>query len=101
MAESNTNDTGMSTPRGDAWAPWRTRITASRRRRDQLVHEWQQNVDLRKGWFRHTREAFDHLDVRTSRHVSTNQDWPLTKAKLAQLYSQTPEVRLSPRDERF
>jgi hypothetical protein len=101
MADSNEYGKDIAAAHGDAWAPWRTRINASRRRRDERVQEWQQNVDLRKGSFRHTRETIDRLDARTSRSVSTNQDWPLTKAKLAQLYSQTPEVRLSPRDERF
>jgi hypothetical protein len=71
------------------WAAWKTRLTAARRRRDDLVPEWQKNVTARRGKPSETSNA--------SAPVSVNQDWPLTKAKIAQLYSQTPEVRLSPR----
>ena len=78
-------------PQDDAqpWSAWRTRLVAARRRRDDLVPEWQKNVDARRGKSAET--------ATTTGAVSVNQDWPLTKAKIAQLYSQTPEVRLSPR----
>lgn len=89
-------------PERDVWAPWRGRITASRRRRDDLVAEWQQNVDARKGTLGRTGDHYDRIDVRSDGgRVSINVDAPLTKAKIAQLYSQTPEVRLRPRDEAF
>ncbi len=84
MAETNPTE---------PWGAWRTRIAASRKRRDDLVSLWQQNVDARRGKDSET----DGSAVR----VSVNQDWPLTKAKIAQLYSQTPEVRLTPKDDRF
>ena len=92
----------MDEPQGnETWAPWLARIAASRKRRDDRVSEWQQNVDLRKGAFGRTTDRYDRIAVRASGGVSVNQDWPLTKAKIAQLYSQTPEVRLSPKDDRF
>jgi hypothetical protein len=75
----------------ETWSPWRSRISAARKRRDDLVSEWQENVDLRRG--RGPKGG--------SKSTSINQDWPLTKAKIAQLYSQTPEVRLTPRDPAF
>lgn len=81
-----TDEQDSTTP----WEAWQGRITASRRRRDDLIGDWQINVDKRKG---------EHAGSSTS--VAINQDWPLTKAKIAQLYSQTPEIRLTPRDERF
>jgi hypothetical protein len=77
----------------DAWGPWRARIAASQRRRKDLVSLWQQNVDARRG--RMAETAGRDTDT------SVNQDWPLTKAKIAQLYSQTPEVRLTPRHDAF
>jgi len=83
------------------WAAWQHRIAAAKKRRDDRVSEWQENVDLRKGSISKTRDAADRIAIRESRGISVNQDWPLTKAKIAQLYSQTPEVRLTPRDERF
>lgn len=101
MAESNESDKDIPTSTGDVWAPWRARVSASRKRREERVSEWQENVDLRKGAIGRTRDAYDRISVKSDSRISTNQDWPLTKAKIAQLYSQTPEVRLSPRNERF
>ena len=75
------------------WQEWRSRIEASRRRRDLLVPEWQSNVTARRG---------HRVETDTSgTSITINQDWPLTKAKIAQLFSQTPEVRLSPRQPDF
>jgi hypothetical protein len=78
-------------PQTDAWAGWRNRIAAARKRIEDVVQLWQDNVDARRG-------KLEETDSSTTR-VSVNQDWPLTKAKVAQLYSQTPEIRLSPRDQ--
>lgn len=72
----------------DLWASWRRRIAASRKRREDRIGAWQENVQKR------TKSSDTGT---TGTEVSVNQDWPLTKAKIAQLYSQTPEVRLSPK----
>ena len=85
----------------EAWKPWLSRIAASRKRREDRVAEWQENVDARKGALGRTSDRYDRITVRSSSGVSVNQDWPLTKAKIAQLYSQTPEVRLSPKSDQF
>lgn len=77
----------------ETWGAWRRRISAARKRRDDLVSLWQENVDARRG-----RGAETDTDAA---QTAVNQDWPLTKAKIAQLYSQTPEVRLTPRDPAF
>ena len=83
-----------TTTRGsDQWGAWRTRIEAARRRRDDLIGAWQANVDRRRGSLAETTSTTDQ--------VSINQDWALTKAKIAQLYSQTPEVRLEPKEDQF
>ena len=81
----------------DAWKEWRARITSARRRRDDLVPAWQDNVDRRRNATNETA-----IGTRTAnKPIRVNQDWPLTKAKIAQLYSQTPEVRLTPRADRY
>lgn len=97
------DETQTPTPEtaSDIWAPWRARVAASRRRRDDRVQEWQQNVELRKGSIGRTADAYNRIAVRSEGRISINQDWPLTKAKIAQLYSQTPEVRLTPRHDQF
>lgn len=84
----------------DPWAGWRGRMAASRKRRDERVATWQDNVNARKGGRGLAGDAATTRLSSTAR-VSVNQDWPLTKAKIAQLYSQTPEVRLSPRYPQF
>ncbi len=95
MDESQTPDPA------EMWTPWATRIAASRKRREERIGEWQANVERRAP--RSMGGASDTYKSITVRWdgVSVNQDWPLTKAKIAQLYSQTPEVRLTPLDDRF
>lgn len=84
----------------DPWGGWRGRMTAARKRRDDRIAMWQDNVNARKGSLGHMGDgSTPRLTV--AGRVSVNQDWPLTKAKIAQLYSQTPEVRLSPRYPEF
>lgn len=84
----------------EAWQPWLNRISASRSRRDDRIADWQENVDARKGE-RTRRSDGGSGRLTATPSVSVNQDWPLTKAKIAQLYSQTPEVRLTPRYPQF
>jgi hypothetical protein len=74
------------------WTPWQNRLAAARRRREDLVSLWQGNVDARRG---------KPTETSTGTDTAVNQDWPLTKAKIAQLYSQTPQVRLTPKDPAF
>ena len=96
MAESNLDDSAL--PTTGPWKPWRSRIEAARTRRDERVGGWQGNVARRRGHEGRTADAYDRIHVsRDADEVSINQDWPLTKAKIAQLYSQTPQVRLTPR----
>lgn len=60
--------------------------------RDDRASIWQQNVEKLKA---------GKGNESTENGVSVNKDWPLTKAKKAQLYSQTPEIRLTPREDIF
>jgi hypothetical protein len=85
----------------DPWATWRGRIQAATSRRDDRVGEWQNNVTARKGGLRGADATVDRVSTDTSARVSVPRDWSLTKAKIAQLYSQTPEVRLTPRYPEF
>lgn len=76
------------------WAPWRGRIDTSRKRRDDKIGDWQENVQKRKGDSR-AGSTISTLGATSTSNVSVNKDWPLTKAKIALLYSQTPEVRFT------
>jgi hypothetical protein len=87
LAEAN--DTELATDK--AWEPWLNRIAAARKRRDDLVGDWQENVDRRR-----VRTGLD-----SASRTTVPKDWSFTKAKIAQLYSQTPEVRLTPRFPEF
>jgi hypothetical protein len=89
MAEPTTIDApaAPADPEAPDWGPWHTRIAASLRRIDDRVDVWQQNVAKRAG------AITSGTTQTTTASQPVNQDWPLTKAKIAQLYSQTPEVR--------
>lgn len=65
---------------------WRVRIDKCKAVRTQLLPEWARNVDYRRG------KQFDS-DSDEDR-IAVNKDWPQTKAKVAALYSQTPQVSL-------
>ena len=77
----------------DPWAAWRGRLQASRDARNSRVTDWQTNVRKRTGDERNREDTTSLLSTQTAR-ASVNKDWPLTKAKIALLYSQTPELRL-------
>ena len=72
------------TPSTDAWTG---RIAKCKALRTQLIPDWQENVDFRRG-----KPFTDESDLD---RVAINLDWPKTKAKHANLFSQVPEVRLS------
>ena len=82
-------DEVIDSPTTDQWQAWRNRIGAARRRRDDVVGLWQENVRRRRGADTEVSEP------NAVARVPVNKDWPLTKAKLALLYSATPQVRLS------
>lgn len=65
---------------------WRSRIQRTRAYKTMVAPDWMENIDYRRG----KQAASDSDKVR---HPVTT-DWSATKAKQAQLYSQTPEVRL-------
>src|SRR5262249_30441975 len=67
---------------------WRSRIDACKTYRRQLLPDWQLNIDYRRG------KPFTS-DSDQDR-VAVNIDWPSTKAKQAQLFSQVPQVHITP-----
>jgi hypothetical protein len=71
----------------EAWKNWLGRLAAGRRRRDDAMGLWQENVRRRASRSGET----DSTVVK----VNVNKDWPLTKAKMALLYSTTPQIRLT------
>jgi hypothetical protein len=72
---------------------WKSRIARCKQYRDhQLVPDWAENVDYRRG------KPFS-ADSDENR-VNVNLDWTLTKNKHAQLFSQVPEIYLTPRAKR-
>lgn len=83
MAETTEEQYPLAT--SDEWKRWRGAIAASRRRRDDKSGLWQENVRRRAG----TSAATDDEVAK----VSVNKDWPLTKSKMAMLYSTTPQIR--------
>jgi hypothetical protein len=68
---------------------WKARIAESKKVTEKFLKTWQENVDYRVGKPFATASDEDR--------VAVNPDWPNTKAKQAQLFSQVPELRLSPK----
>lgn len=68
---------------------WKARIEASKRRTEEFVRDWRDNVEYRRGKPFDTASDIDRIAV--------NPDWPNTKAKQAQLFSQMPGVILTPK----
>src|SRR5688572_8610782 len=99
MAEATTEETPVQAEVD--WAPWQGRISAARKRRDDLVADWQNNVDRRR--VRSSVRSGETVSSigRDATRVTVPKDWSFTKAKIANLYSQTPEVRLTPRNDAF
>lgn len=71
----------------------RNDIALSKKERDLLVPNWQASVQERRG--KSTDESSDESRSRVP------VDHTITKAKAAQLFSQMPQVRLSPRHESY
>lgn len=76
-----------------AESAWRARITKCKRVRKELVQAWATNVDYRRG-----KPFTQDSDVD---RINVNLDWSLTNGKHAQLYSQTPQVFLTPKQPQF
>jgi hypothetical protein len=71
----------------------RNEIALTKKERDLLVPNWQASVQERRG-----KATDDSPDESRSR---VPIDHTITKAKAAQLFSQMPQVRLSPRHESY
>jgi hypothetical protein len=85
VATDKLTDTQVST--------WRARIDRCKRKRKDLIQEWSINVDYRRG------KQFDSAS--DTDRVAVTTDWTQTKAKQAQLFSQVPQVMLTPKHPVF
>lgn len=74
-------------------AKWRGRIEACRTEKRKLIPDWATNVDYRRG------KPFQG-DSDQDR-IAVSVDWTQTKAKQAQLFSQVPQVMLTPKHPSF
>jgi hypothetical protein len=77
----------------DIHTQFRSRIEAAKSKRSELIAGWQENVSYRLG------QPFESTSDRD--RVAVTLDWSQTKAKQAQLFSQVPEVRLTPKHPAF
>src|SRR5262245_49386092 len=72
---------------------WRARIQDSIEFIRKLTPQWRTNVDYRRMKQFATDDDCDRIQIPF--------DWAATKAKQAQLFSVVPEVRLTPKAERY
>lgn len=78
------NGEGADTDNPGSASRWKARIQRCKKWKKDVSSDWDTNIDYRRG------KPFSE-DSDTDR-IAVNKDWPLTKAKIAQLYSQNPEV---------
>lgn len=71
----------------------KTDVKLSKAKRDDLMPNWQLNVNERRG-----KDFDSDADENRSR---VPMDWTLTKTKAAQLFSQMPQVRMIPKHQSF
>lgn len=74
-------------------AKWRARLSDSILFRKTLIPDWQDSVDYRQAKPFGTDSAEDRVQVPI--------DWALVKSKQAQLFSQVPQVRLTPKSDKY
>lgn len=72
---------------------WKSRIGKCKTVKKKLVPEWGISIDYRRG------KPFAHGSDED--RIAVSADWSATKAKQAQLYSLTPEVRLTAKDPTY
>jgi hypothetical protein len=72
---------------------WRSNMSRCRRVRRDLVVEWSENIDRRRGKLFDTDSDEDRIAVPL--------DWSATKAKQAMLFSQVPEARLKAKHKAY
>ena len=93
LATAETPDE-VGTPNPLGAKAWRARVAQCKRIRDhELLPGWSDNVSYRRG------KPF--RAVADSDRVNVNLDWPLTKSKHAQLFSQMPQAYLTEKKEQF
>lgn len=77
----------------------KTRVETSKRNRKSFYGEWKGNVELRIG---HPITRYSEgLEIGDDVRSEINPDWSLTKAKVANLYSQVPVVQLTHENKQY
>lgn len=74
-------------------AKWKARISACRRKRDELKRVWEKNVAYRRN---KPFEGESNED-----RVAVPIDHAYTKKKVSSLFSQVPQVRLTPKNKKY
>lgn len=80
-------------PTTDRLGQWRNRIERTKRERRDLIRTWTDNVWFRRGKPFPTDSDQDRIYV--------NIDWSHTKTKHAALFSDVPQMRLTPKHQQF
>jgi len=88
-APTQTTEQSADGKKANSAAAWRRRIDRCKKDRKELITDWSYNVDYRRG------KPFDQESDED--RVNVNLDWGLTKSKHAQLFSQVPQVYLTPK----
>lgn len=91
--ETDTTTTDVLDSDPNSAAMWQARISPCKRVRRDLIDGWSENVDFRRG-----KPFAQESD---EERVNVNLDWALTKSKHDQLYSQTPQVYLTAKQDKF
>ncbi len=90
MSEATTTETAKPM---DVLEQLKSDLKLSKAKRDDLIPNWQLNVNERRG------KDFDaDADENRSR---VPMDWTLTRIKAAQLFSQMPQLRMIPKHQEF
>lgn len=89
MADAVTTD--ADAPKAGGSAQWRARIDRCKKvKKTEFLAEWDTSIDYR------VNRPFEKEDTSTDR-VAVPVDWSQTKQKQAQLFSQVPQVMLTPK----
>ncbi len=75
------------------------RIETAKRNRKQYHSEWKRNVELRLGMV--ASQSIGGVGTEDEVKTEINPDWWLTKTKIANLYSQMPQVQLTHENKQY
>jgi hypothetical protein len=81
----------------------KSRVEACKKVRSNLIAAWRENVNYRRGTPFSATDDYTSIDISEvgRDRVNVPVDWAMTKQKQAQLFSQVPQVMLSPKHPAF